>query len=131
MGLTPTQYKLQTETDYFKKYFQKFRYPAFSYTYMGYNHLDPKFQDRRVRRALAHAVNKDDIIKGVLLGYGTPCTGPFPPESWAYNPAVPEPEYNPEKAKALLEKAGWETGPDGMLQKDGKPFQFTVITNQG
>ncbi|GAB4388210.1 MAG: peptide-binding protein [Thermodesulfovibrionales bacterium] len=131
MGLTPPQYKLNAETELFRKYFQRFRYPAFSFTYLGYNLLDPRFQDVRVRRALAHAINKQDIIDGVLLGYGTPSTGPFPPESWAFNPDVRDPGYDPEKARALLAEAGWRQGPDGRLMKDGKPFRFTVLTNQG
>ncbi len=131
MSLTPTQYKLQGNTELFNDYFQKFRYPAFSYTYMGYNLRDPRFADKRVRRAITHAINKKDIIKGVLQGYGRPCTGPFPPESWAFNPGVDDPEHNPEKARELLREAGWAPGPDGVLRKDGKPFRFTVITNQG
>lgn len=130
MALTPPQYKLQTETTLFKRYFQKFRYPAFGYTYLGYNLQDPRFADKRVRRALSHAINKKDIIDGVLLGYGTPCTGPFPPESWAYNPEVKDIDYDPEKAKKLLFEAGWRQGEDGILYKDGKPFRFTVLVNQ-
>lgn len=131
MGLTPTQYKLESDKPIFKKYFQKFRYPAFGFTYMGYNHLDPRFKDKRIRRALTHAIDKEEIIKGVLLGYGTPCTGPFPPESWAFNADVKDPEYNPEKALALLKEAGWERDADGILRKDGEAFNFTVLTNQG
>lgn len=130
MALTPPQYKLQTETTLFKRYFQKFRYPAFGYTYLGYNLQDPRFADKRVRRALSHAINKKDIIDGVLLGYGTPCTGPFPPESWAYNPDVKDIDYNPEKAIGLLLEAGWRPGEEGILYKDGKPFRFTVLVNQ-
>lgn len=130
MALTPPQYKLQTETTLFKKYFQKFRYPAFGYTYLGYNLQDSRFADKRVRRALSHAINKKDIIDGVLLGYGTPCTGPFPPESWAYNTDVKDVDYDPEKAKKLLFEAGWSPGKDGILYKDGKPFRFTVLVNQ-
>ena len=42
MALTPPQYKLQANTEFFNKYFQKFRYPSFGYTYLGYNLLDPK-----------------------------------------------------------------------------------------
>jgi peptide/nickel transport system substrate-binding protein len=131
MGLTPPQYKLQADTEFFRKHFQKFRYPAFVYTYLGYNLLDPKFKDKRVRRALTHAINKQDIITGVLLGYGTPATGPFLPGTWAYNPDVNEPEYDPELAKKLLAEAGWTPGKGGVLHKDGEPFKFTVITNQG
>jgi peptide/nickel transport system substrate-binding protein len=131
MGLTYPQYKLQADTELFRKYFQKFRYPSFGFTYMGYNLLDPRFADKGVRRALGHAINKEDIIKGVLLGYGRPCTGPFPPESWAYNPNVDDPTYDPDKARALFREAGWVPGEDGMLVKDGEPFAFTLITNQG
>ncbi|NWF52731.1 MAG: peptide-binding protein [Nitrospirae bacterium] len=131
MGLTPPQFKLQANTKFFKKYFQNFRYPAFGYTYLGYNLLDPKFSDKKVRQAIAHSINKKDIIEGVLLGYGTPCTGPFPPESWAYNPNVKDLEYNPKKATKLFEEAGWKIGKDGVLEKDGKPFIFTVLVNQG
>jgi peptide/nickel transport system substrate-binding protein len=130
MGLNPTQYKYNAGKEQFRKHFQKFRYPAFAYTYMGYNLLDPRFKDKRIRKAITHAINKEDIIKGVLHGYGTPCTGPFPPESWAFNPDVKDPEYNPEKAKELLKEAGWEPGPEGILQKNGESFKFTVITNQ-
>lgn len=130
MGLTPPQYKLQSNSKLFNKYFQRFRYPAFGYTYIGYNLLDPRFADKRVRRALTHAINKKDIIDGVLLGYGTPCTGPFPPESWAYNPDVRDIEYDPEKAKMLLQEAGWLMKEDGILYKDNKPFRFTILINQ-
>ena len=131
MGLTPPQYKLQAGKENFNKYFQKFRYPAFGYTYLGYNLIDPRFSDKRVRQALTHAINKKDIIAGVLLGYGTPCTGPFPPESWAYNPIVKDLPYDPDLSRELLEEAGWKIGRSGLLEKNGIPFEFTVITNQG
>ena len=131
MGLTPPQYKLQAGTDFFNRYFQKFKYPAFGYTYLGYNLSAPLFSDVRVRRALAHAVNKQEVIAGVLLGYGLPCTGPFHPETWAYNPLVKDYAYSPEKALELFGEAGWKRNPGGGLEKDGRPFSFTLITNQG
>lgn len=131
MGLTPSQYKLQAKTELFKKHFQTFRYPSFGFTYMGYNLRDERFSDPKVRRALTHAINKAAIINGVLMGYGTPCTGPFPPESWAFSPGAEDPGYDPEKAKALLKEAGWQPGGDGILRKDGVPFSFAVLTNQG
>lgn len=134
MGLTPPQYKLQADKPLFRRHFQKFRYPAFQYTYLGFNLLDARFKDVTVRRAIAHAINKRSIINGVLLGYGTAATGPFPPESWAYNADVSDVKdiaYDPAHAKKLLAEAGWKPGEGGKLQKDGKPFSFTVITNQG
>lgn len=130
MGLTPPQYKLKSGTKLFNKYFQRFRYPSFGYTYLGYNLLDPKFADKRVRKALTLAINKKDIIEGTLLGYGTPCTGPFPPESWAYNTNVRDLEYDPEKSRKLFSDAGWAPGRDGILHKDGNPFRFTLLINQ-
>lgn len=131
MGLTPPQYKLQAGSDFFNRYFRKFKYPAFGYTYMGYNLLDPLFSDVRVRRALAHAVNKKEVIAGVLVGYGVPCTGPFHPETWAYNPQVKDYDYDPGKALELFAEAGWRKDPQGALVRDGRPFSFTLITNQG
>ena len=131
MGITPPQYKLQADTKFFDKYFQKFRYPSFGYTYLGYNLLNPLFSDKRIRQAMAHAVNKKEIIAGVLLGYGTPCTGPFPPESWAYNPEVKDYEYSPAKALELFSDAGWKRNSEGILMKNNKPLSFTVLVNQG
>ncbi|MCE5194394.1 MAG: peptide-binding protein [Nitrospiraceae bacterium] len=131
MNLTPPQFKLHARTDFFKKYFQGFRYPSFGYTYLGYNLLDPKFADKRIRQAITYAINKKDIIDGVLLGYGSPCTGPFPPESWAYNQDVKDLEYNPGKSLELFAEAGWKKGKSGLLEKDGKIFSFTLLVNQG
>jgi peptide/nickel transport system substrate-binding protein len=130
MSLEPPQYKLKSDTEFFKQYFRKFRYPAFGFTYMGYNLRHKKFADVRVRRALGHAIDRQKIIKGVLLGYGSPATGPFPPESWAYNPKVNDPEYDPELATSLLAEAGWKPGPSGLMEKDGEPFTFTLVTNK-
>lgn len=131
MGLNPAQYKYYGEKSDFKRYFNVYRYPSFGYTYIGYNLRNPLFSDKRVRQALAHAINKKEIIEGVLLGYGTPCTGPFPPSSWAFNPDVRDFEYSPQKAKSLLEEAGWRVGNDGVLQKDGIKFSFILLVNQG
>lgn len=131
MNLTPLQYSRQTDTPDFNSHFNKFRYPAFAYTYLGFNLNDERFKDKRVRQAISYAVDQKSIIQGVLLGLGTPCTGPFPPESWAFNKDVKGYPYDPEKAKALLAAAGWQdTNSDGILEKDGKPFQFTILVNQ-
>ena len=132
MGLTPLQYTRQTENNLFKKNYNKFRYLSFAYTYLGYNLKNPLFADKKVRQAIAHAVNRQEIIDGVLLGLGKPATGPYKPETWAYNPNVRQYPYDPKKAKALLAEAGWkDANDDGILEKDGRPFEFEIITNQG
>ena len=132
MGLTPIQYKRQTDTKFFKENYRKFCYPTFVYTYLGFNLKNPLFKDKRVRQAIAYAINKDEIINVVLLGLGVKATGPYRPDMWYYNPNVKKYPYNPEKAKQLLAKAGWrDTDGDGILDKNGKKFQFTIMTNQG
>jgi peptide/nickel transport system substrate-binding protein len=132
MGLTPDQYTKQTNDEAFKANFNKYKYLAFAYTYMGFNLKDPKFQDKRVRQAIAFAINKQEIIDGVILGLGKPANGPYQPGHWAYNPNVEPYPFDQEKAKQLLAEAGWkDTDNDGILDKDNQPFEFTIMTNQG
>ncbi len=132
MGLTPLQYTRQTENNLFRKNYNKFRYLSFAYTYLGYNLKNPLFTDKRIRQAIAHAVNREEIIDGVLLGLGRPATGPYKPGTWAYNPNVRAYPHDPAKAKALLAEAGWaDTNGDGIVEKEGRPFEFELITNQG
>lgn len=131
-GLTPLQYKRQTETYKMRRDFRKYRYLAFAYTYLGYNLKDEKFKDVRVRQAISYAIDKNEIIQGVLLGLGLKATGPYKPDTQWYNPNVKKYPHDVEKAKTLLARAGWRaSGKDGTLQKDGKPFEFTILTNQG
>ncbi len=132
MGLTPLQYTRQTENNLFRQNFDKYRYLAFAYTYLGYNLKHPFFADKRVRQAISYAINKEEIISGVLLGLGRAATGPYKPGTWAYNENVKKYDYNPQKARELLRAAGWtKKNKDGMLEKDGRPFTFELITNQG
>jgi peptide/nickel transport system substrate-binding protein len=132
MDLTPLQYTRQTENNLFKENFQKYRYLGFKYVYLGYNLKNPLFTDKRVRQAISYAINKEEIISGVLLGLGKSATGPYKPGTWAYNGNVKVYNYNPQKARQLLGEAGWkDTKGNGALEKDGKPFVFEIVTNQG
>jgi len=131
MDLTPIQYTKQTERDYFRNEFQKFRFPQFAYTYMGFNLKHPFFRDKRVRQAIAYAIDKSEIVDVVLFGLGSPATGPYVPNTWPYNQNVPEYKYNPEKARQLLKEAGWQPNSNGIMEKDGRPFEFTIRTNMG
>jgi peptide/nickel transport system substrate-binding protein len=130
-GLTPIQYRRQTDYPAFLKAFHRYRYLANAYAYLGFNLRDQRFQDKRVRQAMAHAINKQEIIDGVLLGLGQPAVGPYKPGTWWYDGNVKTYPFDPERAKALLAEIGWRPGSDGILQKDGKPFSFTIRTNQG
>ncbi|MDD4203356.1 MAG: peptide-binding protein, partial [Candidatus Omnitrophica bacterium] len=131
-SLSPLQYTKLTDTSSFEKKFNKYSLPSFGYTYMGYNLNNPLFKDKQIRIALNYAVDKNEIIKGVLLGKGEVCTGPFIKNTLAYNDNVIPMEYDPEKAKEMLLKAGWEDiDNNGWVEKNGKIFEFTILTNQG
>ncbi|MBG0777502.1 MAG: peptide-binding protein [Desulfovibrionaceae bacterium] len=132
MGLTPQQYLFQTSGKDWAERIHKYEYLAFAYTYLGYNLDRPLFKDVRVRQALAHAIDKQEIVKGVLLGQGVATSTPYKPGTWACNENIKPYSYDPAAALALLEEAGWKRqGDGGPLMKDGKPFAFTILTNQG
>ena len=130
MNLSPVQYQRQTNTPDFLSRFNKYRYPASSYAYLGYNLRLPIFQDRRVRQAITAAINKDEIVQGALLGMGQIAHGPYKPGTWAYKSQVPDPAYDPVHARELLREAGYRMGSDGILAKDGQRLSFTIMTNQ-
>jgi peptide/nickel transport system substrate-binding protein len=132
MGLTPVQFARQTNSAGFTSRFRKYRYPSSTYVYLGYNLRHPLFKDRRVRQAITSAINKEEIIQGVLLGMGQIAHGPYKPGTWAYKPRVKDFDYNPARARKLLAEAGWKQHDGaGVLTRDGRPFQFTILTNQG
>jgi peptide/nickel transport system substrate-binding protein len=127
-SLFPFEFKRISEIPYLKTYSQ----PSLGYTYLGYNLKNPLFQDRRVRQAFTHAINRKEIVQYVLYGLGTVATGPFPNHLWYANPHVKPIPYDPQKARTLLAEAGWkDTDGDGILDKDGNPFRFKLITNSG
>ena len=82
--------------------------------------------------ALTHAINRDVIIKYILYDLGVIATGPFPPQMWYANNDIKPLAYDPALSKRLLAEAGWkDTDGDGILEKDGRRFQFRLITNHG
>jgi ABC-type transport system substrate-binding protein len=111
--------------------YQSFSGLAFGYTYIGYNMRRELFKDRRVRKALGMAIDVDKVIKYVLYGQGERITGPFVKQTDYYDHQIPPIPYDPEGALELLSKAGWKRNKKGWLEKDGKRFQFTLITNSG
>ncbi|MBW2645340.1 MAG: peptide-binding protein [Deltaproteobacteria bacterium] len=111
---------------------QLYRQASLGYTYIGYNLENPLFQDKRVRQALTCAINREEIVRYVLYGLGQTATGPFPNHLWYADKSIQPFPYDPEKAKRLLYEAGWrDTDGDNLLDKDGKPFSFRLITNSG
>ncbi len=102
-----------------------------SYTYMGFNLKHKPFDDVRVRRAINYAIDKQELIDGVYLGLGINIASPYKPGTRWSNPALTPYPYDPTKAKALLKEAGFtDSNNDGILERDGKPFAFEIVTNQ-
>jgi peptide/nickel transport system substrate-binding protein len=131
MLLTALQYQRQTSYPAFKQAYQRFRHPGNAYTYVGFNLKDPRFADRRVRQAFAHAIDKRQVMEGVRLGLAREATGPYKPGTWVYTDKVKTYPYDMDKARRLLAEAGWTRNSDGLLVKDGRPFAFELLTNQG
>ena len=100
------------------------------YTYLGFNLKKEPFNDIRVRQALNYAIDKDEVIKGVLLGLGEPISSPYKPGTRWNNPNLTPYPYKPSKALQLLKEAGFKENKDGLLTKNGNPLKFEIITNQ-
>jgi len=78
--------------------------PSTNVSYIGFNFQDPILKEKEARKAIAYAINRDDIIKYILKGDAIKATGLIPPSSWAYEPDVIKYEYDPRKAKELLKQ---------------------------
>ncbi|HYM21369.1 MAG TPA: ABC transporter substrate-binding protein [Candidatus Kapabacteria bacterium] len=107
-----------------------------SRVYIEWNEENPLFQDKRVRWALGHLVNRDEIIKQVSKGLARPINSVINFTQPNYDPSIPGVDFNPDKAKQLLAEAGWtDSDGDGVLDKviDGKkvPFKFTFMNVSG
>jgi ABC-type transport system substrate-binding protein len=109
-------------------------YPA--YSYIGYNEDNPIFADKRVRMAMSHAVNAEEIIRSVYYGYATRASSPLTPQRPEHDSTLPLVRFDLAEARRLLREAGWiDSNNDGVLDKKigGKrvDFQFTIILNRG
>lgn len=88
------------------------------YTFFALNNRRPALQDLRVRKALAHALNMNEVIKTVTLGLGERITGPFHPMRAYYNKSLKPVDFDLEKARKLLQEAGWvDSNNNGILDK--------------
>ncbi len=92
--------------------------PSFRYTYLGFNLEHPILGDEKVRRAIAHAINREEIIEYKFGGAARASTGLFVPEHWVYEGDVDVYEYDPDRARQLLDEAGWT--------RDGDEYRFEL-----
>ncbi len=102
-----------------------------SLIYLGYNCAKPPFDDPKVRQALSYAVNKTEIIKTALGGFGIEADTPLPPSLLGYDQSLKSygQGYDPARAKALLAEAGFTQGGDGSWQRDGNKLSGKLLTS--
>lgn len=102
------------------------------YVFVGWNNATPPFDDPQVRRALTLGINRQEIVDTLLGEYGRIATTPIPSILWAHDRTIQPLPYDPEGAKRLLADRGWrDTNGDGVLDKEGRPFSFELISNAG
>lgn len=99
------------------------------YTLIYLNLSKTPFQERQVRQALLYGIDRRHLIDDVLQGQGLAASSPIEPESWAFASALNPYPFDVERAKALLDLAGWKDAGDGVRRKDQTAFAFTLTTN--
>ncbi|MBV8726976.1 MAG: peptide ABC transporter substrate-binding protein [Candidatus Eremiobacteraeota bacterium] len=105
--------------------------PQNSYRGMLINTQSPLVRDRRVRQAIAYAIDKEAIVQKVTYGAAHAATEDLPSFMWAYDPHVFRYSYDPAKAKQLLAEVGWKQASDGVLVKNGQRMQLALVLRQG
>jgi peptide/nickel transport system substrate-binding protein len=94
---------------------------------LAFNTAHPPLDDVRVRRALAMSIDRDAISRKITLGL-YPVTNMLQPRfSWAFDPSVQEPRYDPIRADRLFDDAGWQRGADGVRRRNGKPLRLVYV----
>ncbi|MDQ6997914.1 MAG: peptide-binding protein [Mariprofundus sp.] len=133
VSLSPIQYSRLFDTkEVLKNNYNRYKYLDFVYTYLGFNLKREPFNDILVREAIAYAIDRQEILDGVQLGLGETIASPYKPGTFWVNKQLKPRVYDPDKAKKLLIKAGWnDSDNDGILDKNGRPLSFTILTNNG
>lgn len=106
------------------------------YDYIAYNpNSFPAFADPDIRRALGLAIDVEGMLEALqMTEFGVPANGPYPPIfADLYDPeSMPPLPYEPEQARQTLAAKGWvDSDGDGIVEKDGTPFRFSLVTNAG
>lgn len=105
-------------------------FTTYFYDFIGFNFNNSLLQDQTLRQTLIKAVNRENIIKEQLLGYGVLVDAPMHPESWLNNEELVAYPYDEEGAKVDLEEAGYlDSNSDGILEKDGTPLKFELLVS--
>jgi peptide/nickel transport system substrate-binding protein len=128
MEAIPTEAAAELTRDY--KDVAIYKYPSRGVTYISWNSKNTLFEDRMVRRALTMAIDRKSIIETLLNGMAVECKSPMSPLIWAYDSTIEAIPFDPGEAKRILHEQGWDDSDgDGVIDKEGKPFEFEMMTN--
>ncbi|HLI98029.1 MAG TPA: peptide ABC transporter substrate-binding protein [Candidatus Baltobacteraceae bacterium] len=105
--------------------------PGPVYSAIQFNLTHPPLDDVRVRRALSYGIDEKRIIDTLLYGSGVPATADLADFYWAYDGNVTRYPYDPAKARAMLDSAGWLVGPGGIRRKNGRALSLQLVYGQG
>ncbi|MGD8697731.1 MAG: ABC transporter substrate-binding protein [Gemmatimonadales bacterium] len=101
-----------------------------NYAFINWNSRRPLFEDRRVRRALTLAIDRQEIVDAVQRGLGQVAKGSVPPNHWAYHTDLAPIAHDPDSARSLLDAAGWlDNDGDGVRERNGLAASFELATN--
>lgn len=129
-AMKPIQWVKEASTPDFEARFDKIKYYQNQFYYIAWNMdgSNPFFRDKKVRQAMTYAFDREGINQKIYYGLWRVATGGISPLSWAYNTEIKPYPFDPEKAKELLTEAGWvDTDGDGIREKNGIPFHFTLL----
>ncbi|MBV8300173.1 MAG: peptide ABC transporter substrate-binding protein [Candidatus Eremiobacteraeota bacterium] len=105
--------------------------PFTQYSRIGFNLQRPIMSELAVRRAIAFATNRRTLIDKITYGVNVLGEGDQPAFSWAHDPNLRSIPFDPAQARAVLDAAGWKTGPDGIRTKNGRRLHITIVTTTG
>lgn len=106
------------------------RRPSYRFVHLDFNMSNPILQDRAVREALRLATDRESLVQKSNHGIGVLAESFVPPRYADYEP-LPFVSFDPARANALLERAGWKRGPDGIRAKDGRRLRLEFDTVTG
>ena len=119
----------------FQSTHELFTWELNSYSYLMWNNdpaRSPFFADRRVRQAMSYALDVPRIGQQLMYGKGRQAVSIYHPQTWAHHPRLAPYPHDPERARALLAEAGWkDLDADGLLEKDGRKFDFVLRYSAG
>lgn len=122
-----TRYEPDTQNDLIGKGFHVDKVPSQGWSDIEINFKNPLFTDKRVRQAMLQAIDREGVLNAIYQGNQTVASGPLTPKEWSFEGDVTKYSYDINKATQLMTAAGWAKNKNGIWEKDGKTFSFSLM----